>query len=324
MLEQIYLEYVISKNNLNYVCDKYIYTMVNLEWYRTFKSVYKNGNFSLAAKELFISQPAVSQQIGMLEAHVGYKLFNRKSKGVEPTEYAKLLNNLIIEALDRLENVENGFRAKAFNANRLISVGVSKHFMISLGTVLLSKFDFIDFSFHENDVLFELVDSKKLDFAIVTKQYDTFDTIQKTVGKIKQVIIGSNTIDASSLKLNIKNKDFNATESWLNEQKWFSHDAGIPHVKLFWLHVFNKKRPSMVPNYIIPSEHEMIEILSRNAGVAVVWDINVRDFLEAKKIQLLWNSKEMPSTEVFLLSAKKENLNAIFEKIEMELKSTLL
>jgi DNA-binding transcriptional LysR family regulator len=49
----------------------------------------------------------------MLEAHVGYKLFNRKSKGVEPTEYAKLLNNLIIEALDRLENVESGFRSKA-------------------------------------------------------------------------------------------------------------------------------------------------------------------------------------------------------------------
>jgi DNA-binding transcriptional LysR family regulator len=88
--------------------------MVNLEWYRTFKSVYKTVIF-LGAKELFISQPAVSQQISMLEAHVGYKLFNRKSKGVEPTEYAKLLNNLIIEALDRLENVENGF-AKAFNA----------------------------------------------------------------------------------------------------------------------------------------------------------------------------------------------------------------
>jgi hypothetical protein len=47
---------------------------------------------------------------------MGYKLFNRKSKGVEPTEYAKLLNNFI-KALDRLENVENGFQAKAFNAN---------------------------------------------------------------------------------------------------------------------------------------------------------------------------------------------------------------
>ena len=297
--------------------------MVNLEWYRTFKSVYKNGNFSLAAKELFISQPAVSQQISMLEAHVGYKLFNRKSKGVEPTEYAKLLNNLIIEALDRLENVENGFRAKAFNANRLISIGISKHLMRSLGSALVSKFDFIDFSFHENDILFELVDSKKLDFAIVTKQYDTFDTIQKKVGEIKQVIVGSNTIDSSELKSGIKIKDFSAIENWLNDQKWFSHNAQIPHIKLFWLHVFNKKRPSMVPNYIIPSEYEMLEIISINTGIGVVWDINAKNLIEENKIQLLWNSKQMPSTEVFVLSGKNDNLSTIFENIQQELKRVL-
>ncbi len=320
---QIYGEYAISKNNLNYVCDKYIYIMVNLEWYRTFKSVYKNGNFSMAAKELFISQPAVSQQISMLEAHVGYKLFNRKSKGVEPTEYAKLLNNLIIEALDRLENVENGFRAKAFNANRLISIGISKHLMRSLGSALVSKFDFIDFSFHENDILFELVDSKKLDFAIVTKQYDTFDTIQKKVGEIKQVIVGSNTIDSSELKSGIKIKDFSAIENWLNDQKWFSHNAQIPHIKLFWLHVFNKKRPSMVPNYIIPSEYEMLEIISINTGIGVVWDINAKNLIEENKIQLLWNSKQMPSTEVFVLSGKNDNLTTIFENIQQELKRVL-
>lgn len=297
--------------------------MVNLEWYRTFKSVYKNGNFSLAAKELFISQPAVSQQIAMLEAHVGYKLFNRKSKGVEPTEYAKLLNNLIIEALDRLENVENGFRAKAFNANRLISVGISKHLMSSLGSALLSKFEFIDFSFYENNQLFDLVDSKKLDFAIVTKQYDTFDTIQKKLGEIKQIIVGSNNIDVSELKLNIKNKDFSAVENWLNDQKWFSHDSGIPHIKLFWLHVFNKKRPSMIPNYIIPSEYEMLEILSKNTGIAVVWNINAKDLLAEKKVQLVWDCKQMPSTNVFLLSGKKVDISAIFENIEQELKKVL-
>ena len=297
--------------------------MVNLEWYRTFKSVYKNGNFSLAAKELFISQPAVSQQIGMLEAHVGYKLFNRKSKGVEPTEYAKLLNNLIIEALDRLENVENGFRAKAFDANRLISVGISKHLMSTLGSALLSKHEFIDFAFHENDELFELVDSKKLDFAIVTKKYDTFDTIQKKLGEIKQIIVGSNGIDTSELKAGIKNKDFTAIENWLNNQKWFSHDSGIPHIKLFWLHVFNKKRPSMVPNYIIPSEYEMLQLLSKNTGVAVVWNINAKNLLAENSLQLLWNSNQMPSTEVFLLSGKKENITAIFENIEAELKKVL-
>lgn len=297
--------------------------MVNLEWYRTFKSVYKNGNFSLAAKELFISQPAVSQQIGMLEAHVGYKLFNRKSKGVEPTEYAKLLNNLIIDALDRLENVEYGFRAKAFSANRLISVGISNHLMSSLGSFLISKFEYIDFSFYENDQLFELVDSKKLDFAIVTKQYDTFDTIQKKIGKIKQIIVGSNDIDTAELKTNIKNKNLSTIENWLNNQKWFSHDSGIPHIKLFWLHVFNKKRPSMVPNYIIPSEYEMLELLSKNTGVAVVWNINAKNLLAENKVQLLWDSNQMPETDVFLLSRKKENITAFFENIETQLKKVL-
>ena len=83
--------------------------MVNLEWYRTFKAVYKHKNYSIAAKELFITQPTVSNQMSMLEAAIGHKLFTRKSKGVVPTEYAKFLNNLIIEALDTLENIEASY-----------------------------------------------------------------------------------------------------------------------------------------------------------------------------------------------------------------------
>ena len=297
--------------------------MVNLEWYRTFKSVYKNGNFSLAAKELFISQPAVSQQISMLEAHVGYKLFNRKSKGVEPTEYAKLLNNLIIEALDRLENVEKGFRSKALDANRLISVGISRHLFQSLGSKLLSKFDYIDFNFHENDALFELVNTKKLDFAIVTDKYDTFDTVQKKLGEIKQIIVSSMNLDAVDLKKNIKKVDYAAIESWLNEQKWYSHDAGIPHIKLFWLHVFNKKRPSMIPNYIIPSEYEMLEVLSKNTGVTVTWNINAKSFIEEQRLQILWESDQMPITSVYILSGKNASFNSAAELIEDELKQVL-
>ena len=320
---QIYGYYAISKNNLNYVCDKYIYIMVNLEWYRTFKSVYKNGNFSLAAKELFISQPAVSQQMSMLEAHVGYKLFNRKSKGVDPTEYAKLLNNLIIEALDRLENVESGFRSKALDANRLITIGLSKHLFVSLGTVLISKFDYIDFSFHENDALFELVDTKKIDFAIVTAKYDTFDTVQKKLGEIKQIIVGSTDIDPTELQDQIESNNLDAVENWLNEQKWFSHDSGIPHIKLFWLHVFNKKRPSMVPNYIIPSEYEMLQVLSRNKGVAVTWDVNAKKFIAENKLQLLWESIMMPATAVYLLSAKNTNFNTTIQEIEAEISAVL-
>ncbi|WP_339657773.1 LysR family transcriptional regulator [Flavobacterium frigidarium] len=297
--------------------------MVNLEWYRTFKSVYKNGNFSLAAQELFISQPAVSQQIAMLEAHVGYKLFNRKSKGVDPTEYAKLLNNLIIDALDRLENVENGFRAKAFNANRLITIGVSKDFYSSLGSALVGKFDYIDFSFHENEALFELVNDKKIDFAIVTQQFDTFDTISSKVGVIKQIIVGSRTVEQKDFKALLKTNDHETIEQWLNEQVWFTHDAGIPHVKLFWLHVFDKKRPAIIPNYIIPSEFEMLSTVANSTGVALTWNCNAKSFLDSANLQVVWDSKKMPETAVFLLSNKNDNLKEAFKKMETVLKEIL-
>ena len=135
--------------------------------------------------------------------------------------------------------------------------------------------------------------------------------------------MGSNDIDASELKSSIKNKDLLTIENWLNNQKWFSHDSGIPHIKLFWLHVFNKKRPSMVPNYIIPSEYEMLELLSKNTGVAVVWNINAKNLLVKNRLQLLWDSNQMPGTEVFLLSRKKENITAFFENIEAQLKKVL-
>jgi DNA-binding transcriptional LysR family regulator len=294
--------------------------MVNLEWYRTFKAVYKNGNFSVAAKELFMSQPAVSQQISMLEAHVGYKLFNRKSKGVEPTEYAKLLNNLIIDALDRLENVESGFRAKAEDSKRLISVGVSKDLFNSFGSTLISKFDLIDFTFAEDDVLFSLVDAKKLDFAVVTKRFDTFDTIYEIIGKIKLVVVGSTNLDVTDFRQKLKSDNAVEIEQWLNDQKWYSHDARIPHVKLFWLHAFNKKRPAIVPNYIIPSESEMLEMLSRNSGIAITWNCNSRKYIKENKLQLLWNSFHVPEEYVYLLSAKNNNLNSFFETISKELK----
>jgi len=294
--------------------------MVNLEWYRTFKSVYKNGNFSVAAKELFMSQPAVSQQISMLEAHVGYKLFNRKSKGVEATEYAKLLNNLIIDALDRLESVENGFRAKAEDSKRLISIGVSKDLFNCFASTLISKFDLIDFTFAEDDVLFSLVDAKKLDFAIVTKRFDTFDTIYEIIGKIKLVVVGSTNLDVTDFRQKLKSDNAVEIEQWLNDQKWYSHDARIPHVKLFWLHAFNKKRPAIVPNYIIPSESEMLEMLSRNSGIAITWNCNSRKYIKENKLQLLWNSFHVPEEYVYLLSAKNNNLNSFFDTISKELK----
>lgn len=118
-----------------------------------------------------------------------------------------------------------------------------------------------------------------------------------------------------------KKKDLQTVENWLNLQKWYNFDARIPHVKLFWLHVFDKKRPSMVSNYIIPSETEMLAVLADNSGVSIVWDINAKRYLKENKIQLVWNSNKMPSTEVYLLARKNDTVNSILEEVKEEIKA---
>jgi hypothetical protein len=140
---------------------------------------------------------------------------------------------------------------------------------------------------------------------------------------MRQIIVGSTNINPAELQHQITNNNYDGIENWLNEQKWFSHDSGIPHIKLFWLHVFNKKRPSMVPNYIIPSEYEMLEVLTRYEGVAVTWDLNAKPFIAENKLHLIWESTVMPTTGVYLLSAKNTNFNAAVQEIGAQLTAVL-
>lgn len=63
----------------------------NLNLYHIFHTVAKTGNISLAAKELYISQPAVSKSISKLEAILDTVLFQRSSRGVTLTAEGSLL-----------------------------------------------------------------------------------------------------------------------------------------------------------------------------------------------------------------------------------------
>lgn len=63
----------------------------NLSLYYIFYVAGKTGNISRAAKELFISQPAVSRAVQKLEDSLGTTLFKRNSRGVILTPEGKLL-----------------------------------------------------------------------------------------------------------------------------------------------------------------------------------------------------------------------------------------
>jgi len=82
---------------------------INLELYRVFYYVATAGSISGAAKELFISQPAVSQSIKQLEEKLGGKLFFRTSKGIKLTTEGEVLFKYIDQAYNIIRTAENKF-----------------------------------------------------------------------------------------------------------------------------------------------------------------------------------------------------------------------
>ncbi|MEG2774443.1 MAG: LysR family transcriptional regulator, partial [Acetivibrio sp.] len=81
-----------------------------LSAYRIFYVVAQKGNISYAAKELYISQPAISKAIGKLEESLGVLLFFRSSRGVVLTEEGKILYEHTKKAFETLEEGEENLR----------------------------------------------------------------------------------------------------------------------------------------------------------------------------------------------------------------------
>lgn len=72
---------------------------IKLEFYRVFKEVADAGSVSAAAKNLHISQSAVSQTLKHLESQLGVRLFTRGARGVTLTSEGKTLYDYVHNAI---------------------------------------------------------------------------------------------------------------------------------------------------------------------------------------------------------------------------------
>ena len=97
----------------------------NLNLYYIFFTAAKHQNISLAAKELFISQPAVSKAISKLEDNLQTPLFYRSSKGVRLTPEGEILFKQAENAFLALKSGEDQLNRRKELGMGQLSIGVS-------------------------------------------------------------------------------------------------------------------------------------------------------------------------------------------------------
>lgn len=91
----------------------------SLSLYKIFNTVAKLGNISHAAKELYISQPAISKAISRLEEELDMPLFLRTSRGVKLTAEGQLLYEHTKTAFEMLRLGEE-------NVKKMHSLGIGE------------------------------------------------------------------------------------------------------------------------------------------------------------------------------------------------------
>lgn len=167
----------------------------HLSQYRIFFEVAKAGNISRAAKELFISQPAISKAIGKLEESLNATLFTRNSRGVQLTDEGQILFLHVKNAFDALDRGESELkRIREFHMGQL-SIGVSntlcKHLLLPYLKNFVEQYPHVKITIESQATAqtLDMLEQQRLDIGLVAEPKNRKGLNFLPVTKIEDVFV---------------------------------------------------------------------------------------------------------------------------------------
>jgi len=152
--------------------------MLNFNQLRIFYRAAKNLNFTAAANELFITQPAVTFQVKSFEEYCNLKLFKKKGRKVYLTDQGKTLYEYAEKIFQFEKEIENAIDEMRELKRGVLSLGTTKtyarYFMPLMITTFHQNFPNIKIQLNEGssaEMIYSLVDFK-IEVAVIAKAID--------------------------------------------------------------------------------------------------------------------------------------------------------
>ncbi len=148
--------------------------MININQLKAFLTVLQTQQFSLAAAQLHLTQPAISKRISNLETALGCSLFDRHHKTARPTEaaltllpYARTMLNTAAEAQKSIQNLAD---TVAGSLKLGLSHHIGLHYIPQVLKNYLKTYPHVklDLSLIDSDQAYGLLEQGLLDVAVVT------------------------------------------------------------------------------------------------------------------------------------------------------------
>ncbi|GAA0756785.1 LysR family transcriptional regulator [Clostridium sartagoforme] len=280
--------------------------IAKLDLYKVFCQVAKSKSFSKASKELYMTQPAVSQAVMQLERELDIRLFNRTPKGVTLTNEGKLLFEYVNSAINLISSGEEKIlESKDLTVGELkIGVGdtISKYFLLPYLEIFHNKYPNLKFKIINGTTseLCDLIKSGEIDIAICNLPINDSSLEVKPCGKVKDIFVcGEKYKDLTNKKIPLEEMvkyPLIFLEPSSNSRKY---------VEKFML----SKGVKISPEFELGSFDLLLEFAKINLGIACVVKEFSKEYLEKGLLYEVKILEEIPSRSIGVCYLKKVPLS---------------
>ncbi len=280
--------------------------ITKLDLYKVFCQVAKSKSFSKASKELYMTQPAVSQAIMQLEKELDIRLFNRTSKGVSLTNEGSLLFEYANSAIS-LINVgeEKILEFKNLTMGELkIGAGdtISKYFLLPYLETFHNKYPNIKFKIINGTTLelCSLIKSGEIDIAVCNLPIKDSSLEMIPCREVRDIFVcGEKYKDLTKEKVSLEEMvqyPLIFLEPSSNSRKY---------VEKFMI----SKGIRISPEFELGSFDLLLEFAKINLGIACVVKEFSNDYLEKGLLYEVNTPEEIPSRSIGVCHLKSVPLS---------------
>lgn len=281
---------------------------INLEYYKIFYHVARYKGITLAAEQLSISQPAVSQAIRHLEKDVGCTLFVRTPKGVRLTKEGEMLYSYVARGYETILSGEKKLSEMLNLEQGEICIGASD---MTLKFYLLPYLE----RFHEQypeiritvtnaptpETLQHLGDGK-IDFGIVSTPVQAQSHVRVTpVREIQDIFVAGRKFD-HLLRERLSYKKLMELPVMCLE--------GSTSTRQYVESFLAEQDVELRPEFELATSDMLVQFAVRNLGVASVVEDFAAEYLERGELIKLEFEQEIPKRQFCIVSDERTPMSA--------------
>lgn len=280
----------------------------NLEYYKVFYYVAKTGSFTVAARELSVSQSAVSQSVKQLEIALNTTLFRRIAKGVALTKEGELLFSYVAKGYEQIEAGEKKLEQMLNLELGEIRIGASD---MTLQFYLLPYLE----KFHEQfpkvkvtvtngptPETLEFLKEGKIDFGVVSTPFNEAEGLE--IKRVKEI---SDTFVAGRKFIPYKNRMLDFKE--LEKLPLISLER-TTSTRIYMDHFLKESGVTLNPEFELATSDMIVQFALRNLGIGCVVKDFAKEQLENGKLFELRFNKMIPKRHFCVVTDKRSGLSA--------------